>query len=464
VDVDLAPNGNGYASFTVGNQVRAAQLSGTTWTPVGGAVNSNDGILNSNAANTAGDSMHEPRVAVNGDGSSAVMAWAEDDGTNTFQVFARRLTGTDKGTAVRADLDSFGGADGTGKNADQLDVASDAAGNAWVSFRDNFTYGATDKGRAIVRRFVGNAFEQAQLADALGDPPPESIEFPRVSVNAAGKGLLAGYRQMTHSTHAAALDASVWSPLGDINVTPNPGAAFSVPAIAQSGNGLVAWVGQGGLVRARTRGNGTLGQELTLSQPASGASNGFNLQAAADQQSFAVVAFTQGAGADARIVAAVVDLPAPPNTNAPDTVAPAVGSVRLSRRTFAVGSAPTPIAAKVGKGTTISYSLTEAAAVSFRIERALPGRRSGGRCKKPTKRLRSKRKCTRYKTAGTIRRGGAAGANRLAFSGRIGRRPLKLGPYRLTIIATDAAGNHSKAKRAKFRIVRAAKRRATVRG
>jgi hypothetical protein len=468
VDVDLAPNGNGYASFTVGagtQHVRAARLSGITWSPVGGALSSNDGNLNSDITHNAGDAMHEPRVAVNGDGSSAVMAWAEDDGTMVYQVFARRLTGTGKGTAVRADLDSFGGADGTGKNADQLDVASDAAGNAWVGFRDNFRYGMADRGRAILRRFVGSAFEPPQLADSLGDPPPESIEFPKIAVNAAGQGLMGGYRQMTHSTQAAALDGSAWAPLGDINVTPNPGAAFSVPAIAESGNGMVAWVGQDSLVRARVRGNGSLGQELTLSQPTSGASNGFDLQAAADQGRFAVVAFTQGAAADARVVAAVVDLPARPTGGAgggptPDTLAPTVSRVRLSRRTFAVGRARTPVAAKLRKGTTISYSLSEAAGVRFKIERTLPGRRSGGRCRKPTKRLSKHRRCTRYRTAGTLRRSGAAGANRLAFSGRIGRRALKRGPYRLTVAATDAAGNASKAKRAKFRILRAAKRRA----
>jgi hypothetical protein len=379
----------------------------------------------------------------------------------TYQVFARRLTGTDKGPApARADLDAFGGADGTGLNADQLDIGSDAAGNAWVGFRDNFKYGATNKGRAILRRFVGTAFEPAQLADALGDPPPESIEFPRLAVNGAGQGLMGAYRQMAHDTQAAFLDGSTWSPLGDINVTPNPGAAVSVPAIAESGNGLFAWVGADELVRARVRGNGSLGEELVLSQPAAGGSDVFNMQAAADQQSFAVVAFPQGPNLGARIVAAVVDLPAPPDTTPPpDTAAPVISGLRLSRRTFAVGSAPTPVAAKVRKGTTISYSLSEPARVAFKIERALAGRRSGGKCRKATRRLRKKRKCTRFKTAGTLRRSGAAGANRLAFSGRIGRRALRPGSYRLTITGTDAAGNPSAAKRAKFKVVRAPKRK-----
>jgi hypothetical protein len=40
------------------------------------------------------------------------------------------------------------------------------------------------------------------------------------------------------------------------------------------------------------------------------------------------------------------------------------------------------------------------------------------------------------------------------FSGRIGHKALKPGSYRLTIVATDAAGNKSKAKRIDFRVVK----------
>ena len=46
------------------------------------------------------------------------------------------------------------------------------------------------------------------------------------------------------------------------------------------------------------------------------------------------------------------------------------------------------------------------------------------------------------------------GQNQVKFTGRIGRKALKRGRYRLTIVATDAAGNRSKAKRLRFRIVK----------
>ncbi len=49
----------------------------------------------------------------------------------------------------------------------------------------------------------------------------------------------------------------------------------------------------------------------------------------------------------------------------------------------------------------------------------------------------------------------AAGAQRVRFAGRISTaRRLALGDYRITLTATDAAGNRSKAARALFRLTR----------
>jgi hypothetical protein len=58
-------------------------------------------------------------------------------------------------------------------------------------------------------------------------------------------------------------------------------------------------------------------------------------------------------------------------------------------------------------------------------------------------------------TVGTLTRSGTAGLNEIRFSGRIGRRALLAGKYRLAATATDAAGNHSQAHRATFTILAA---------
>ena len=85
----------------------------------------------------------------------------------------------------------------------------------------------------------------------------------------------------------------------------------------------------------------------------------------------------------------------------------------------------------------------------LQIERVRGGRRdAAGRC---VKRRRGPR-CIRYVRVGTLTRSGADGANAIAFDGRIGLRRLRRGAYRLTVIASDAAGNESTPRRVLFRI------------
>jgi hypothetical protein len=119
----------------------------------------------------------------------------------------------------------------------------------------------------------------------------------------------------------------------------------------------------------------------------------------------------------------------------------------LSPARFRVGRAP--------RGTSVAYTLSEAAAVTTAIERARPGRRAGGRCRRPAPANRGRPRCTRYVAVGTLRRDALQGANRVAFSGRIGGRALAAGSYRATLRARDAAGNRSPARTARFTVVSA---------
>jgi hypothetical protein len=111
------------------------------------------------------------------------------------------------------------------------------------------------------------------------------------------------------------------------------------------------------------------------------------------------------------------------------------------------------IAARTKRGTTFRFTLSEAATTRLVIARKLPGRRKGSRCVKPQRTL--KRVCSRYVTAVTLTRGRTlAGANRVAYSGRVGTRTLARGTYRAMLTATDAAQNRSIAKTVTFTIVR----------
>ena len=91
----------------------------------------------------------------------------------------------------------------------------------------------------------------------------------------------------------------------------------------------------------------------------------------------------------------------------------------------------------------------------IKLERARPGRKVGRTCRCPTRQRRSRERCTRYVTVGSlVRRNRPAGRGRVDFSGRIGVKALPLGLNRASITAKDAAGNVSRPRRLRFRVVR----------
>jgi hypothetical protein len=121
----------------------------------------------------------------------------------------------------------------------------------------------------------------------------------------------------------------------------------------------------------------------------------------------------------------------------PDVIAPVITTIALSRSRFAAFSGGGSIARKAPRGTKVSYRLSELAKAKLRIERAF-----------------KKGKRTRYRLLkGSFTHSGKAGLNRFRFTGRLRGKKLRPGRYRLVLVATDAAGNSSKARRMKFRIV-----------
>jgi CSLREA domain-containing protein len=162
------------------------------------------------------------------------------------------------------------------------------------------------------------------------------------------------------------------------------------------------------------------------------------------------IARPQGAACDAGAFELAQEAPGPGVGGQPpgDSVAPLFASVSLSPSTFVVdrkAQAEVAVSArKHRKGTRFRYSLSEAARVVFTVEK-----RKVRRCGK-----RKRKRCVRYVRTGRFAHASARGANVKRFSGRIGRRSLKPGRYRVALVASDAAGNKSKPKRLNFRVVR----------
>ncbi|HEX2233766.1 MAG TPA: DUF11 domain-containing protein [Thermoleophilaceae bacterium] len=126
----------------------------------------------------------------------------------------------------------------------------------------------------------------------------------------------------------------------------------------------------------------------------------------------------------------------------PPPRAPWMGPLDLSNPTFyplpsggsIVPIAPLPSVAGIARkrGTRVTYRLSDPATVKFTVHRLRPQRR----------------------VRGSFAHAGQAGRNRFRFTGRVGKRALPAGIYRLVGVAIDSRGKRSRTRTARFRIAR----------
>jgi hypothetical protein len=140
-----------------------------------------------------------------------------------------------------------------------------------------------------------------------------------------------------------------------------------------------------------------------------------------------------------------------------DTTPPTISKLKLSDTKFLLGSQLATFTKKrKPTGTTISFRVSEQSKVTFTFARKSKGFRSGKHCVARKPKGKRAKPCTRFVNAKpSLTFNAAAGSHQLDFEGRLDRRhKLKPGRYRLTLTATDAAGNKSKPKTANFTVLR----------
>jgi hypothetical protein len=148
----------------------------------------------------------------------------------------------------------------------------------------------------------------------------------------------------------------------------------------------------------------------------------------------------------------------------PDRTAPALTGLKVVPKKIASGIKPKKRAkAKAHtsakgakKRAKARYTLSEPATVSFTVERKVRGKKVGGKCRKLKKGAKpSGHPCAIWvKTGRKLTQGGFAGPNAKGFTAKsIRKKGLKPGAYRISAVATDAAGNASAPVRAAFKVV-----------
>ncbi|HEY7632349.1 MAG TPA: fibronectin type III domain-containing protein [Thermoleophilaceae bacterium] len=134
------------------------------------------------------------------------------------------------------------------------------------------------------------------------------------------------------------------------------------------------------------------------------------------------------------------------------TIAAALSGLKLSPKSFAAARSGASLSKskKSRTGTKLTYKLSNAATVTFRVRKLVRGVRAGKRCVAKSKKHPRGKRCTRaVLLKGSFARSSKAGTNSAHFSGRLRRHALRPGSYRLT--GTPTGG---KARSINFKIVK----------
>jgi len=141
-------------------------------------------------------------------------------------------------------------------------------------------------------------------------------------------------------------------------------------------------------------------------------------------------------------------------TNGAAARPPKLSGVSQSRRRWREGNALAHLASRAPIGTAFSFSLDQAATVTFAFTQQLPGRKVHGRCLKKSRNNAHAKPCVRRVAAGAFSRAGHAGRDVVRFQGRLSHsKRLPLGTFTATITAMTAAGQRSAPVRLSFTIV-----------
>jgi len=358
------------------------------------------------------------------------------DGTY-IKVYVRDLTA---GTTVLASRGS--GEGGALPNADALRAVIDANGDA-VAFDSTATNIDAVSHRSVwVRRLATNQTLLVSRAGGAAGAPADADAW-EPSIDAAGDKVafmsmapdLGAGGSLGWEAYVRNVSANTTDLVSRVN---GAGGAPADPA----GIGVVSLSGNGAC--AAFSGNG-----LNYTDPLAS-----NLFPAVRERALTA---SCGAGTAGGVAAALDDAPPAAGLDAPIAPAapaplPPAAVAALSRLT----ASPASFFVGAQGGTRLSFALSRPATVTLAFQRLVAGRAHGGRC---TASARTGRRCTLARPAGRLTVHAHAGANRIRFSGRIGRRALAPGAYRWT-----ATPLHGRPRAGRFTIVRAPRPRAARRG
>jgi hypothetical protein len=294
--------GKTYLAFTAasatGQDVRAAYYYNGAWSLAPTALNAFPG-------DTAGTDTGRPAVAAATDGVG-IVTWGEGG-----HVYTRRVWGASPSVVYeQADVPTYRGATEVTADEPVLSVGGDSS-YVVVAFHEVFARVTQQQSRVFSRLLQGPQFNGVSAADGVTGSGPGGAVQPTTVMGEFGRGLVTAVQDDSGDVYAQLLGVDGFA-LSTIRIDAQQNAALPQVASAMAGQSaeLVAWQQNPGAgvppeIRLRYSEDAlSFGPELVLSSPALGPANAASgLAAAGDFNGNAAVAWVQGSADSAQIVA-----------------------------------------------------------------------------------------------------------------------------------------------------------------
>ncbi len=302
--ISMSNFGKAYLAFTVasgaGHNVRAAYFNRSSWALEAAPLNVTPG-------DNAGTGTGRPQAGASGDGVG-VVAWGEGG-----HVYTRRVWGTSPSVVTeRADTALPGCTEQSAGNP-AIGVQGDSSYVA-VAFQETMTCAGIQQQRVLYNRLRASAYDGVNAVDGVGNGTADGAIQPQVVTSEYGAGWIVSTRSGAgdaNQIYAMALgNNAVPRGLSRVDSVPNTGAPSLVTGTAGLFSNVIAWQqtpGSAGIpeIHARFSPRSALGSEIVLSSPTQGPTDAAaGLAASGDVNGDGAVAWVQGASGARAIVAA----------------------------------------------------------------------------------------------------------------------------------------------------------------
>ncbi|HEX4008800.1 MAG TPA: hypothetical protein VHX62_02260 [Solirubrobacteraceae bacterium] len=302
--ISMSNFGKAYLAFTDtngagGGDVRAAYYYAGQW-----ALESTP--LDANPADAAGTGTGRPQVTCAGDGI-AIVIWGE-----AGHIYTRRVVKTTPSVVYeQADPSSLDGWSEV-SSSDPVIAAGGDDTYASVAFQETFSNGSTRESRVLMNRLHASQYDGITEGDGATMGGPEGADQPATAVTEYGEGFVTSEHDSSHQLWASTLGSNDgYATTLRVDSLPNGDPPDAVPATAGLVSTFIAWQQNPGVagpaeIRVRYAPDGVdLGPEEVVSNPALGPADAdLGLAAGGDVSGDGAVAWVQGSGASASIVAA----------------------------------------------------------------------------------------------------------------------------------------------------------------